>query len=114
MTLRFRHFAIFWVLLASFNSWSQTPEPQQIDQFGKINSEETEARLESAVTKLRNNPGTFLKFVIHRGEADPPGWAYRTFGIQKAFMLTRKLDPKRIISTFCDAQQKRNYGLSIH
>ena len=78
-------------------------EPQLIDEFGKMSSEVAEVRLSDARARLAESRDAVLEFVIHRGRADPPGTPYRTYGIQKGYLVALKVDPTRIIASVCES-----------
>jgi hypothetical protein len=81
---------------------AQGKAPVQIDEFGPINSEEIEARLDNAMIQIRNNPNTQLQFVFTRGEKDSFGSAYRLYGLMRTYLLVRKFDMNDVIATFCE------------
>ncbi len=93
--------------------WSQSKSPVQIDEFGRITSEEIEARLDNAMIQIHNNPNTRLQFIFSRGEKDSLGSAYRLYGLMSTYLLVRKFDMKNVIATFCESGPNTNGQLWI-
>lgn len=87
---------------------AQGKAPVQIDEFGPINSEEIEARLDNAMIQISNNPNTKLQFVFSRGENDNFGSAYRLYGLMRTYLLVRKFDMSDVIATFCEPGPSKN------
>ena len=101
MNRRFQQLVIFTILLFQISAHGQSGDPELLDEFGNPNSEETEADLLMAKAELAKRPNSFLEFLIQRGQNQTLGEPYRTFGIQKTYLLLNKVDKGRIISTFC-------------
>lgn len=95
-------------IAAPFAVFSQIKEPLQIDEFGAVNSEEIEARLDSAMIALHNNPNSLLQFVFSRGEKDSFGSPYRLYGLMKTYLLYRKVDMNKVVASFCKPQSQKN------
>ncbi len=95
-------------LLGASSSLAQKSEPRQIDEFGKSNSEEIQARLDYATIQLQNEPTASLQFLMSRGNNQPLGSAYGDFGIMRAFLTFRKVEASRVIPTYCKSKAEQN------
>jgi hypothetical protein len=102
MNCRVQMLAVLLTLLVPIVPRAQSTEPKLLDEFGKLNAEETEARFSQAMVHLASHPSSMLELVIHRGQNQSIGQPYRTFGIQKAYLLANKVARNRIIATFCE------------
>lgn len=97
------------VFIASpFALLAQIKEPVQIDEFGPVNSEEIEARLDNASIQLNNNSGSLLQLIFSRGEKDSFGSPYRLYGLMKTYLLYRKVDMSRVVASFCKPTAQKN------
>ena len=74
-------------------------------------SDEGQSRLDIAAFELMKEPSASLQFLISSGSDETPGSAARNFGTIRAYLLYRKVDPNRIISTYCRAKPKRSYEI---
>ncbi len=89
---------IFLLLTCSLCVFPQTfDEPRLVDEFGKINAENLEARLDSFTIELNNNPNSTAKIRIYRGKDSPIGFPVR-YGvrIQTYLVRNRGIQPKRL------------------
>ncbi|MEJ7623104.1 MAG: hypothetical protein WKF34_03855 [Pyrinomonadaceae bacterium] len=86
---------------------AQDKAPVQIDEFGRTNSEEIEARLDNVLVQLTSNPDAVVQFVVRRGEKDIWGSQYRTYALMKTYLIYRKIDPTRIIQTYCEPEPEK-------
>ena len=78
----------------------------QVDEFGMVNSEDIEARLDNALIQLNNNIGSKLQFVFSRGEKDTLGSPHRLYGLMKAYISYKKADSNRVIASFCEPRKQ--------
>lgn len=85
---------------------AQDRVPRKIDEFGKWNSEEIEARLDYASIEPQKEPTASLQFLLSRGETQNPGTAFREFGLIRAYLRLRNVDPSRLTPTYCRPAEK--------
>jgi hypothetical protein len=111
MNSRFPKLAVLLVVLAATVVMGQSRGPQQIDEFGKLNAEDADARLSAAMGRLSarivDHPSSMLEFVMRRGQNQAIGEPYHTFGFIKAFFVAEHFDPKRIVATICEPAPKQ-------
>ncbi len=104
----FRKTVLIMLLTVPTSAWAQINKPSQIDEFGRVNSEEIEARLDNATIQLLNNPDSLLQFVFSRGKKDTLGSVYRLYGLMKTYLLVRKIDMKRVAVSFCEPKDQQS------
>lgn len=108
MKLFFKSLLVGLFVVIPYAVLPQGKAPIQIDEFGPINSEEIEARLDNAMIQIRNNPTMKLQFVFSRGEKDSLGSAYRLYGLMRTYLLVRKFDMNDVIASFCKPGPSKN------
>ena len=91
---------------AGADAQTKDKDAVEIDYFGRMTSEELEARLDNATIVLRSDPDSSLQFVFSRGEKESYGAPYRVYGLMKTYLLYRKVDMNRVVATFCKPQAK--------
>ncbi len=89
-------------------------EPVMIDSFGRLGSEEFEARLDNVITEASKHPDAKIQLLIYRGEKESLGSPYRFYGKVQAYLnhqqplLTHLNIPlKTFIPTFCDSKPEQ-------
>lgn len=92
---------------------AQVAEAEQVDEFGRWNDEELQARLDSILIRLNNEPTVSAQFLLSRGESQTLGAAHRHFGIIRGYLIYRKIDRSRLLATFCKPQPEQNTQIWI-
>src|SRR5262245_6863233 len=99
---RFQSILLTLVLLMPSIVRTQVKQPVQIDELGRYSSEDIEARLDNAIFQLSSHPEAAVHLVFSRAQNQTLGAVHRSFAVMRTYLIYRKIDPKRIISTFCE------------
>lgn len=97
----------FCFVIAPLSANSQTAETEQIDEFGRWNAEELQARLGNVLIRLHNDPTITAQFLMSRGESQSIGASQSFFSIARSYFEYHKVDRSRLVPTFCKPQAEQ-------
>ncbi len=97
---------VLMILFSTQALFAQANEAVELDDFGQVNSETLESRLDYIGTSLLNNSSAWLQIMIYRGESDSLGSPYRRAAIMKSYLNDYRKISNDVSVTYCDTEKE--------
>lgn len=82
----------------AFTCSAQTSEAKKIDEFNQSYYADAIARMDFVAMTLAEQPNTKAYIIVYSGSKDNPGSSFRYANRLKNYLLTRRVDEKRVVA----------------